>query len=54
MISLPAVRGFQGEFDHRFNSGKAPHAATDDVRQIIGVLDAILLLIGDQKFGKAP
>lgn len=48
-IALPAVRGSQRELQHRLNAGKAPHAATDEVRQVIGVLDAVLLLVGDQE-----
>lgn len=53
-IPLPAVRGSQWQLEYWLNSIKAPHTATDDVRQDIGVLNAILLLIGNQEFGKAP
>ena len=52
--SLPAVCGSQWQLEHRLNPNKAPHAASDDVRQVIGVLSAILLLIGDQEFGETP
>lgn len=51
---LPAVGSPERELQHRLNPGKAPHAATDEVRQVVGVLDVVLLLIGDQEFRKAP
>lgn len=39
---------------HRFNPDEAPDAAADDVGQVVGMLDAVLLLVGDQELRKAP
>ena len=49
IISLPAICRSERELEYRLNAGKSPYAATDEVRQVVGVLDAVLLLIGDQE-----
>ena len=51
---MPAVCCSERELEYRLNAGKAPHAASDEVRQGVGVLDVVLLLIGNQEFRKAP
>ena len=54
VVPLPAVCCSERELEYRLNAGKAPHATADKVRQVVGVLDVVLLLVGDQEFRKAP